>query len=175
MISVVPRTRVETISSPSTSSVTAGPPVRITSISAWGNPRIAGRSESLGSMQVTTTILGNGRSPTFRYFLAYVWFAFSALSIRLIAISKFRRLGWPEQHPVRVHPPTTRLIDCKCGAVRATMFLARKLDATKASGRRSPVSGQSGGAAVGEYPTRHLDGSRSAFTVSLQNVRVAPG
>jgi hypothetical protein len=34
MISLVPSTRVETTSSPRTSSVTAGPPVRITSISA---------------------------------------------------------------------------------------------------------------------------------------------
>ncbi len=50
-----------------------------------GSPRIPGRSESLGSMQVTTAILGVGRAPSFRScFLAYVWFAFSALSIILI-------------------------------------------------------------------------------------------
>src|ERR1700689_1093239 len=40
MISLLPRTRVESTSSPSTSSVTAGPPVRMTSISAVFNPRI---------------------------------------------------------------------------------------------------------------------------------------
>src|SRR6202789_2335656 len=57
-ISVVPNTRVDTTSSPRTSPVTAGPPVRITSRSARGKPKIAGRSESRGSMQVTTTILG---------------------------------------------------------------------------------------------------------------------
>src|SRR5580658_1012329 len=86
MISVVPRIRLETISSARTSSVTAGPPVRITSISALGSPSISGRSESLGSMQVTTTILGVGCPPSFRsYFLEYVWFAFSALSIILMA------------------------------------------------------------------------------------------
>ena len=63
-ISVVPSTRFETISSPRTSSVTAGPPVRITSISAIGRPRIPGRSETRGSMQVTTTILGAGCFPS---------------------------------------------------------------------------------------------------------------
>ena len=61
-ISVVPSTRLETTSSPRTSAVTAGPPVRITSISARGRPKIAGRSERRGSIQVTTTILGAGRS-----------------------------------------------------------------------------------------------------------------
>src|SRR4051794_36475829 len=85
MISVVPRTRVETTSSPRTSSVTAGPPVRITSISACGNPRISGRFERRGSMHVTTAIFGAGRCPSFGSCLfAYLRFASSALSIILI-------------------------------------------------------------------------------------------
>ena len=62
-ISVLPRMRLETTISPRTSSVTAGPPVRITSISACGRPNIPGRSQSRGSMQVTTTILGAGCFP----------------------------------------------------------------------------------------------------------------
>ena len=60
MISLLPSTRVDTISSARTSSVTAGPPVRITSMSACFNPRIPGRSESRGSMQVTTASFGLG-------------------------------------------------------------------------------------------------------------------
>ena len=59
-ISLLPSTRFETISSARTSSVTAGPPVRMTSMSARGRPKIPGRSETRGSMQVTTTILGGG-------------------------------------------------------------------------------------------------------------------
>jgi GTP cyclohydrolase II len=54
----------ETTSSPSTSSVTAGPPVRMTSMSAVFNPRIPSRSESRGSMQVTIAILGCGCPPS---------------------------------------------------------------------------------------------------------------
>src|SRR5271170_7138648 len=105
MISFDPRTRVETTSSPSTSSVTAGPPVRITSMSAIGSPSIPGRSESLGSMQVTTAILGVGCAPSFlSYFLAYVWFAFSALSIILIANLHIGYCSWPEEPPLRVQP-----------------------------------------------------------------------
>src|SRR3954464_9703643 len=85
MISVVPSTRVETTSSARTSSVTAGPPVRITSRSACGNPRISGRFERRGSMHVTTAILGAGRCPSFgscRF--AYARFALIALSIIFI-------------------------------------------------------------------------------------------
>ncbi len=47
-ISVVPSTRFETMSSASTSSVTAGPPVRITSISASGRPRDPGEVRQTG-------------------------------------------------------------------------------------------------------------------------------
>jgi hypothetical protein len=61
MISLLPSTRVDTTSSARTSSVTFGPPVRITSMSACFSPRIPGRSERRGSMQVTTAIFGRGR------------------------------------------------------------------------------------------------------------------
>src|SRR6478736_1472970 len=90
MISLEPSTRVDTSSSARTSSVTAGPPVRITSMSACFIPRIPGRSESRGSMQVTTASFGlGGPAPHFgSYVLAYSSFAFSAWSITLITVSR---------------------------------------------------------------------------------------
>src|SRR3954464_937550 len=85
MISLDPSTRVETTSSPSTSSVTAGPPVRITSMSACGSPSIPVRSERRGSIQVTTAIFGAGRFPRLTsYFFEYSRFASSALSMIVI-------------------------------------------------------------------------------------------
>src|SRR6478735_185758 len=89
MISLEPSTRVDTSSSARTSSVTAGPPVRITSMSGCFIPRIPGRSESRGSMQVTTASFGlGGPAPHFgSYVLAYRSFAFSAWSITLMTVS----------------------------------------------------------------------------------------
>src|SRR6185437_6644753 len=89
MISLEPSTRVDTSSSARTSSVTAGPPVRITSMSARFIPRFPARSESRGSMQVTTASFGlGGPAPHFgSYVLAYRSFAFSAWSITLMTVS----------------------------------------------------------------------------------------
>jgi hypothetical protein len=64
MISFDPKTRVETTSSASTSSVTAGPPLRTTSMSARFRPCILSRSESRGSMQVTTAMADCGCAPS---------------------------------------------------------------------------------------------------------------
>src|SRR4051812_39323753 len=67
--------------------VTAGPPVRMTSMSACGNPRIAGRSESRGSMQVTTAIFGTGRWASFGSCRrVYSRFALRALSMMLMLV-----------------------------------------------------------------------------------------
>jgi hypothetical protein len=91
---LLPSTRVDTTSSARTSSVTFGPPVRITSMSACFSPRIPGRSERRGSMQVTTAIFGRGGPsphaealpPTLDYTSSHSvhW---SAWSIMLMAIS----------------------------------------------------------------------------------------
>src|SRR6478609_8913302 len=99
MISLEPSTRVDTSSSARTSSVTAGPPVRITSMSACFNPRIPGRSESRGSMQVTTVSFGlGGPAPHFgSYVLAYSSFAFSAWSITLMTVSHLNCRTWTTQ------------------------------------------------------------------------------
>src|SRR3954453_2676026 len=73
------------MSSARTSSVTAGPPVRITSISATGRPSIPGKSETRGSMHVTTAILGAGCFPSAGlYVFAYSRFASTILSMILI-------------------------------------------------------------------------------------------
>src|SRR6478672_868208 len=145
MISLLPSTRVDTSSSARTSSVTAGPPVRITSMSACFNPRIPGRSESRGSMQVTTVSFGlGGPAPHFgSYVLAYSSFAFSAWSITLMTVSHLNCRTYriePEKDNSGQHRRAGSG-DQRCGAPRAPSYLWCKALNLEPLGRFLPHTG----------------------------------